>query len=358
MLPTKRAPTLRDVAAACGVSPYTVSVVMNGAKSNTRVSEATRKRIQDCARDLNYQPNTMAQGLVKQRTSGIGVLFSIVRSTAALANPYVSGVLQGIVLEAAVHDCAVVLHTDEWVSADVSAPRVRARRTDGTIIIAPLGDTDVVTGMAALGLPLVTISADPLTNPPGVPNVDVDNRTGVALAVDHLIALGHRRIAHLMGNGNVASVRIRRESFLEATARHGIAVREGHLVAGSYDGTGVVEALAPVLARPERPTALVAGNDRMATAALTACRRAGLAVPGDVSVVGFDDFEEAVAAYPALTTVRQPVVEVGREAVRQLRLQTGRENADDGSGQVRHVELPPLLIVRDSTAPPGERSND
>lgn len=346
-----KAPTLRDVAQAVGVSPYTVSAVLNGAKSNTRVSEATRERILSCARALNYQPNAMAQGLVKQRTNTIGVFFSIVRSTVALANPYASSVLQGIVSEAAEHGYAVLLHTEDWINAADSAPRIRARRTDGTIVVAPLTDTDVVRGLAALQLPLVAVSAEPESCPPHVPNVDVDNRLGIQMAVDHLVGLGHRRIYHLMGNGNVASVRMRREAFIDAMARHGLPVLPEQLIECSYDGEAVYEALPPSLKGPNRPTALVAGNDRIALAALAVCRQLGLSVPADISIVGFDDIAAATAVSPPLTTLRQPTIEIGREAVRLLRRQFRDKNSSVTEDTPVSPELPPILVVRATTAP-------
>jgi Transcriptional regulators len=347
----KKAPTLTDVARAAGVSPYTVSVVLNGARSNTRVSEATRARILESAAALRYHPNAMARSLVKRRASAIGVLFSVVESTEALANPYASGLLQGIVTRAAHRGYDVLLYNERWQDAAHSAARYRDRRTDGVIVVAPLTDTDIVPGLALLDIPLVAVSAASVACPPGTANVDVDNALGVRLAVEHLLAGGHRRIAHLMGNENVASVPLRRQAFLDVMAEAGLSVPEAYVVPCTYDATTVGEALDHLLRRPEPPTALLAGNDNIAIAALNYARENNLSVPEELSVVGFDDIPAASQVTPRLTTVHQPLHEIGGAAADTLidRIEGAADApapAGDGS---RYLE--PSLVIRESTGP-------
>jgi len=361
MMRDKKAPTLRDVAHAAGVSPYTVSVVLNGARSNTRVSEATRVRIREAADSLQYHPNAIARGLARRRTNTVGVLFGVLSSTDAFANPYASGLLQGIVNESAARDFDVLLYTEYWRDAERSAVRFRDGRSDGMILIAPLTDTDMVPGLASLPMPLVAISPDPATRPGHVPCVDVDNVAGIRFAVEHLAGLGHRRIAHLMGNENVASVPLRRAAFCTAMAAVGLEVPPGYLVPCTYDASTVPDVLPRVLALPEPPTAIVAGNDNIAIAVLETARNLGIDVPGALSVVGFDDIPSSEKVTPKLTTVRQPLTEIGREAARLLldRID-GRadgwgstNSAPDESHPPPDCQLvAPVLIVRESTAPP------
>jgi LacI family transcriptional regulator len=344
----QKAPTLNDVAREAGVSPYTVSVVLNGARSNTRVSEATRRRIVESAAALRYHPNAVARGLAKRRTNTLGVLFSVVDPTTALTNAYASGLLQGVVTHAASRGFDVLLYTELWKGAERSAARFRDRRADGVIVAAPLTDTDILPALAALDLPLVAISPAPDARPAAIPAVDVDNERGIRLAVEHLVALGHRRIAHLTGDANVASVPLRRAAFERAMAAAGLPVPPGYVVPCTYDGGTVGEVVPGLLALPEPPTAVVAGNDNLAIATLAAARALGVDVPGGLSVVGFDDNPAAAQVTPALTTVRQPLLAIGGEAARLLidRIE-GKEEVTGGL-----TLSAPELIVRASTGAP------
>ena len=345
-----KAPTLSDVARAAGVSPFTVSVVLNGARSNTRVSDATRQRILQSAEDLRYHPNALARSLAKRQTNTLGVLFGVVQSTAALSNAYASGILQGIVARAAGRGYDVMLYTEPWKDAAQSAARYRDRRTDGIIVVAPLTDRDVVAGLSTLDLPLVAVSAAPDACPEGTPNIDVDNSAGVRAAVAHLTDFGHRRIAHLMGDANVASVPLRRDAFCEAMAAAGLPVPDGYLVPCTYDAHTVPEVMERLFALPTPPTALFAGNDNIAIAALEFARKNDRRVPEDLSVVGFDDIMAASQVTPALTTVRQPLPEIGGVAADALiDLLEPREDAAVSTAALSPIS--PTLIVRESTGP-------
>lgn len=343
----KKAPTLRDVALSAGVSPFTVSVVLNGSRSNTRVSEATRRRIEETAAALRYHPNAVARSLARRCTNTIGVFVGVVESVAALANPYASAILQGIVTRASKSGYDVLLYTEPWHGASRSAARFRDRRSDGVILVAPLMDTDIVTALAAVDIPLVAISADPEQMPSSVASVDVDNSQGIKLAVDHLAALGHRRIAHLTGEANVASVLIRRAAFQYAVEQQGIDYQERYVVPCTYDGLSVSDSLRSVLALPEPPTAIVAGNDNIAIAVMEAARELGITVPHQLSVIGFDDISAASQVTPKLTTLNQPLQEIGECAADLLIARLNQEQRD-----TRLVLHTPELMVRESTAPP------
>jgi LacI family transcriptional regulator len=341
------APTLKDVASAAGVSPFTVSVVLNGSRSNTRVSETTRRRIMETAERLRYRPNAMARGLARQQTGAIGILFSVVKSTVALANPYASAIAQGIVTRAAARGCDVMLYTEPWRDAAHSAHRYQDRRTDGILLIAPLKDSDILTGMASLEIPLVVVAGDPeeIQRWPGMIHVDVDNAAGIHQAVAHLRGQGHRRIAHLTGEPNVASVALRIAAFREATADIADACP---VIGATYDGRSVATILPALLAGPEPPTAIVAGNDNIAISVLATARTLGIAVPEQLSVVGFDDIPAAAQVTPALTTIHQPTSEIGAAACdRLLDRIAGTDGDRDTPAQTL---LAPELIVRASTA--------
>lgn len=343
----QKAPTLSDVARSAGVSPFTVSVVLNGARSNTRVSEATRQRIFETAAALRYHPNGVARNLARRRTNTLGVFVGVVESAVALGNPYASGVLQGIVTRAAASGYDVLLYTEHWQDAARSAARFRDRRSDGVILIAPLTDTDILEGLASLDIPLAAVSPAQEHTPASVSCADVDNVRGVHMAVEHLLSLGHRRIAHLTGDANLASVHIRRTAFLDAMARADIATPPEYVVACTYDAHTIPQVVPALLSLPHRPTAIVAGNDNLAIAAMDAAQQAGVSVPEELSVVGFDDIASASLVTPKLTTVRQPLGEIGRAVADSLIREL--EGETDGAEKVRLIE--PELIVRCSTAP-------
>lgn len=347
----KKAPTLKDVASLAGVSPYTVSAVLNGARSNTVVSEATRRRIVESAERVNYHPNAVARSLASRKTYSIGVQFGVLNPTEAIGNSYATGLLQGMMHEAALHQYNILLYTEEWIDAAKSARTFRDRRTDGVILVAPLMDTDMLQALSALPLSLVAISADPESCADHVPCVDVDNSAGIHAAVAHLVAQGHTRIAHLTGNRNVASVVLREQAFVQARDAHGLPPVPEYVVSATYDAMTINTILPRLMALANPPTAIVAGNDNLALGVIATARAMGIAVPTQLSVVGFDDVPSAGQVTPALTTVRQPLFEIGAEAVRLLLQEINA--SPENSGETRHSPrlVPPTLIERESTAP-------
>ena len=346
VLPKKNnAPTLSDVAREAGVSLVTASTVVNSSRSNTRVSPATRTRILEAAAALNYHPNALARGLMRQQTTKtIGVLFGIERASVAVTNPYAFTVLQGIVSAAAADGYNVTLFTEPWHGAAVSANPLRDGRTDGIIVVAPASDSDIVSSLAALEIPLVSVSA------PGdghaVPSVDVDNVLGAHLATDHLLSLGHKRIAHLQGDANLLSSKERSDTFCQALHAAHVPLPPEYLVPGSYERASGYENTRKLMALLSRPTAIFAGNDNAAIGALEAARDAGVQVPSELSIVGFDDIALPSLISPALTTIRQPLSEIGAQATRLL---IALLSGDDIPPTTLYR---PELIVRGSTAPP------
>lgn len=356
-MPIRKQITLKEIAERAETSTMAVSVVLNGARSNTRVSEATRRRILNIAAGLNYTPNAMARGLRSQRTNTLGVLFNWAGSTM-IHSLYSFAVLDGIVAGAATAGYHILLYTESWRSTEKSASTFADQRTDGIIVIAPQEDSDVVAGLVGLGVPVALLSS--ATTVPGVPYVTVDNPLGIELALNHLRDLGHTRIAYVGTGTGRHSTRIRYEAYRNWMARHDLptadAERLGNLVINQEE-----ESLSHLLAGDDRPTAILAYNDDMAMKVLEVARARGLSVPGDLSVVGYDDTLAASLTTPKLTTVRQPLIEMGQQAamllVREIESRQGRTFPEDNSDPKPVTSVPqahialPELIVRESTAP-------
>jgi DNA-binding LacI/PurR family transcriptional regulator len=348
--------TIRDVARESGVSVATVSYVLNNGPRP--VKPQTRERVLAVMRQLDYHPNAMARGLVRRQLHTVGVLFGQIESTI-VTNPYAATLLQGILAAAADLDYNVTIFPKEWRGAARSIAPLRDRRTDGFLIIAPLMDSDLVPAAAALKLPAVTISA--ISSPHGIPYVDVDNYRGGVLATEHLLTLGHRRIAHVHGKENHSSVRERRAGYRETLEKAGISPLEEYILQADYSGSGADEATRRLFQLPEPPTAIFAGNDMLALRVLETARQIGVRVPEQLSVVGFDDIAPALMVQPALTTVRQPLVEIGKSATQHLvkiiedrqRQATTKTIEGESKAGIPVWCIEPTLIVRGTTAPPG-----
>jgi LacI family transcriptional regulator len=337
--------TLSDIARRAETSTMAVSVVLNGARSNTRVSDATRRRITEIAAHLNYSPNAMAQGLKRQRTGTIGVLFNWA-GTHTIHNLYSAAVLDGIVDGAARAGYHVLLYTTPWLSALESSALFSDRRTDGIIVVAPREPGDVVSGLVTMGFPVAVLSS--VSAVPGVPSVAIDNRTGVRLALDHLRELGHTRIAFAGVGSERTSMRERYEAYVGWVTEQGSPVNDAYVMNGlrgstGPENTGTLEAM---LRRPDRPTAIFAVTDDLAAEVLDVARNIGLTVPHDLSIVGFDDILLASLTVPKLTTVRLPLLDMGRKAAKLLIdvIEEKRDPMEQAS-----IETPEL-IIRNSTA--------
>ncbi len=337
-------PTIKDIARACDVSTATVSYVING--KNTLLPE-TRERVLRTMREMNYHPSAVARGLAKKRMNTLGILFDNVGSEIAIWHPYTSGILQGVLAASAQAGYNVTIFTELWQNAAQSLPKLRDQRTDGILIVAPPADTDILPSLRSAGSRVVTISSN--SGPFGIPSVDVDNALGITLAVRHLVEMGHARIAFLGGEPNMYSGIIRQEAFCDALAASEICALPGHIATASYENAEVAYRQARrLLSLPVPPTALVAGNDQIAIAALDAARELRISVPEQLSVIGFDDIPDAARLPAPLTTVRQPFAEIGTAATRLLlRLLSGE------SVPAETLLVPPTLTVRATTAPPG-----
>ena len=339
--------TIRDVAEACGVSPSTVSFVLNNGPRP--VSVATRARIVEAMERMNYHPNAAARGLARSRMNNIGVLFTDVE-TGVVTNVYVSEILSGVFREAARHTLDVLVITQQWKDAAHSAAPLRDRRSDGFLLIAPQIGSDIVTEIAALGQPLMTVAGLPTGKSSPVSCVDVDNENGAQRATEHLLSLGHRRIAHITGTLTHHSAIARREGFRRTLAAAHCPLPEEYIAPGDYAAyydEPITSSVIGLLSLPEPPTAIFCANDGIGRMASAIARERGVRIPEDLSLIGFDDLPEALTTNPPLTTLRQPLRQIGETATRLL--------VQNIAGEMTESEyrlLKPELIVRGSTAPP------
>ena len=329
--------TLAGIAAEAGVSVSAVSKVLNG---RTDVAAGTRARIAALLRRDGYQ--------VASRL-GFGVVDLLI---ATLHTPWAEELLRGTVQAADEAGASVVVSTVDspggftgWLN------RATARGTDGALTVLNLPDSSELQRLAAARIPLVVI--DPPEEPgPGIRSVGTTNWQGCLTATRHLIELGHRRIAIIGGPEHLWSSRARLAGYRAALEAAGLdtpgdLVRRDHFCA-----EGGRRQARELLALPQPPTAIVAGNDAQAFGVLQALGERGLRAPEDLSVVGFDDVPVASWATPALTTVRQPLAAMAATAFRMLRAPgTGIPGAP-GAGEPHHIELATTLVIRESTGPP------
>ncbi len=340
--------TIKDVAQASGVSTATVSYVLNNGPR--RVVPATRARVEAAIEKLQYYPSTVARGLGQKRLDCIGVVFPQ-PNPGLVADSYFSAVLDGIIQVATDRRQNVTLYTGlEWVGS-ASLPAFRDRRVDGLLLVATLTDSGIVPALTEAGLPFVLING---TSPDvRVSQVDVDNADAARHVVTHLAALGHRRIALLGGQSNSPSTGPRRDGFLKAMKSAGLPVDAALVLEGEYTREWGRAGMARLLRLDQPPTAVFAGGDGIAAGAYRACADAGISVPNQMSIVGFDDAAYARELTPPLTTVRHPLTQIGATATTVL-LDRLDAPVKDAEAEVLGVQLALRgeLIVRGSTAAP------
>jgi DNA-binding LacI/PurR family transcriptional regulator len=324
---------MADVAIVAGVSHMTVSRVLNEPGS---VKPETRDRVQAAMRSLGYRPNSVARALATGRTRRIGVL--------ALATALYGPTSTLLSIEAAAriagyHLDIVRLQSLTRHSIAEAAEGLQGRGVDGIIGITPHASAPTALQSAISGLPLVAVEGAAGR----LPSVAVDQEKGATLATEHLLALGHATVWHVAGPRNWLEAKARARAWRETLQRAGRSVPP--VLSGDW-GVRSGYVAGRRLANERDLTAVFVANDHMALGVLRALGEAGLDVPGQVSVVGFDDVPEAAYFSPPLTTVRQDFDKVGLLALKLL-----LEQLDDGSGEGRHVVVEPRLLVRQSAAP-------
>lgn len=339
--------TIRDVARESGVSVATVSYVLNNGPRT--VSPAARQRVTEAVARLNYHPNTVARSLVRRRTHCIGVLLGAVEPEV-VTNNYYAGILSGVFAQARSSGYDLRILTSHHVQPG-EEHQLRAQQLDGAIVLVPPIGNDIAVRLETVGVPSVVVGASVSADQPLT--VDVDNTLGTRLALEHLLKLGHRRIAYLMGAPTQSSVHQRRCAYEAILEEWGIALQPKYLVGGDFDSAVAYAEIELCLSSPEPPTAVFAGNDDLAVQVLKAATLLGLRVPEDLSVVGYDDSLLGPYLSPPLTTVRQPMRRIGEAAVWKL-----IQRIESSPFEVPVQLFTPELVVRGSTGPVGGGKTD
>ena len=338
--------TIEDVARAAGVSAMTVSRVIN-AKRNVR--DSTRASVLRAIEELNYAPNTAARTLAAGEATHVGLLYA--NPSAAYLSQFLVGALEG----ARKTGAHLVLEACESESASEQAETARTflqSGLDGVILPPPLSESMAVHAeVAAAGTPMVTVAM-------GLPdekslNVRIDDFVAAKEVTEHLLRLGHRDIGFIRGHPNMTCSSERYRGFAAALAEYGLDPDEAAVEQGYFTYRSGLVAAERLLSREVRPSAIFASNDDMAAATVNVAHRAGLDVPTDLSVAGFDDTAPATTVWPELTTIRQPIAEMAQAAIELLMADL---RSDTGAVETERV-LQHQLIIRASTAAPGDRKS-
>lgn len=330
----RRPPVMADVARLAGVSHQTVSRVING---STQVRPETRERVQDAMRKLDYRPNSLARALATGRSRMLGVI----SFDTVLYGP--GSTLFGI--HRAAHEEDYFISTASLPSFEpdafvVALDRLLMQGAEGILVIAPQTDAAAALHQVPTDVPLVAVEA----GPGGIPLVSVDQFDGAAKATRHLLELGHRTVVHVSGPPDWVEAQERIAGWRDTLVAEGAEIRAP--LTGDWSPAAGYE-LGRQLARDSSVTAVFVANDQMALGLLRALHEAGRAVPGDVSVVGFDDVPEAAYFSPPLTTVRQDFITLGREAFHLL-----RREIDTTVRSRDRIAIPAELVVRSSSGAP------
>ncbi|MDP4585709.1 MAG: LacI family transcriptional regulator [Microbacteriaceae bacterium] len=298
-------PTIHDVAARAGMSKSLVALALSG---SPKVSEKSRVRIEQAAAELGYRPNAAARSLSIRRSRTIGVLI------LDLHNPVFAEILDGVQTEVRQHGFSTMLVTG-GENPDLELAEIETLRefqVEGLILISHRLPTDVLRSIAA-EIPTVVVTRDDIVAP-GMDTVSNDDVAGARLAIDHLVGLGHERIVYVSGGDNPVS-HLRATGYAEAMTDHGLTEQIRIVPGGLTDATGYRAAETAV---ELDPTALFVANDIAAIGAIAAVENAGLRVPEDISVIGYDGISLGALRRINLTTIGQPLAELGRRAAERI----------------------------------------
>jgi LacI family repressor for deo operon, udp, cdd, tsx, nupC, and nupG len=336
--------SIKDVARIAGVSIATVSRCINQPE---RVREVTRDKVQAAILETGFSPNTLAQNFRRGKSHVIMVVLP------SVGDPFFTAVIQGIRSVASGQGYSLLINETQFntMTADEIGAMVVSRQADGIVLLAsmsPFG-TRVLSAESHRALPIVigceTISPE-LARFPGV---HIDNVAAAEEATDYLLKLGHRKIAFIYGHDTSLLTRDRESGYRDAMHKANIPIEDGWVLKGKMTIDGSIDATHRLLQHPDRPTAVFCANDEMAMGCIYAIKAAGLRVPGDLSVVGFDDIRYARILDPPLTTVRQPAEEIGQRVMRRLLLEIEEGRSPTAETEIVSHEL----IIRQSAAPPA-----
>jgi LacI family transcriptional regulator len=333
-----RTPRLEDVAARADVHVSTVSRVLNG-RDGDAIRPETRERIFQAARELRYRPNALARALKTSTTGAIGLL------VPSLRNPVYSAIIRGAFDRAWERSFVVMLAEDLGESSAQQAYErlVQEGRIDGLMIASTRPGSPLLDLVARDSVPSVFVNR---RHPGSNRNVSMREEDAGRLAATHLLGLGHRRLGHIAGPGDLDTAKRRAQGFVDAVSEAGLDVA---VVEAPFEEPGGFDGMIDLLGRSQRPTGVFASNINQAVGAMAAAYRAGARVPDEVSLIGYDDDPLGAYLHTPLTAIRMPLHELGRIAVDAL-----LDQIHGGRPCDLVVESAPELLVRESTAaPPG-----
>lgn len=327
--------TIKDVAAKAGVSPATVSRVVG---NYGYVSEKTRRKVLSAIEELGYRPDSIARSLVTRATHTIGLVVT------DITNPFFAHLVRGVEEVTWQHGYTLILaNTDEDVQREEAIIQTLQEKRVDAFIVVPASSQAAphLQEVVSEGIPLVL--ADRSVQDLAVDTVMVDNEDGAHRAVSHLIRLGHRRIGIVLDNLKITTNEERLAGYRQALLENGLPLEESLIQSCRYTQHSAYELVSTMLAGAERSTALFTANNFMTIGAIQAIREAGLRIPQDIALVGFDDLEWNQVYAPYLTAVAQPVFEIGNIAAQRIIAQLkGEENS------VMEIRLKTKFIVRQS----------
>ena len=336
--------SIKEVAQLAGVSIATVSRCLNNPE---KVTARTREKVEAAIGETGYLPNTLARSFRRGRTNMIVVVLP------TIGTPFFADVMRGIRTAAEASGYSILIdETDRnTITADEIGAIVVSKQADGIILLASLSPfgTEVVSAKSQRILPIVIGCETIAPELAHLPAVHIDNVAAAAEATQHLIDKGHRRIGMIYGLETSLLTKDRVLGYNQAMQNAGLAVEDGWVVDGRLTIDGARAATRQLLGHPHRPTAIFCANDEMAIACLHEIKTAGLRIPGDLSVVGFDDISYAAVADPPLTTIRQPASEIGERVMYRL----VREIEEGRPGEAEVDIVPHELVVRDSVDRPA-----
>jgi LacI family transcriptional regulator len=338
--PTTRDVTIFDVADEAGVSYSTVSRVIN---NKDHVSPEKRERVLRAMAQLGYVANEQARSLAGGASRVVGLLVD------SLITSYMDEIIRGIdeALDAENYDLMLYTTHRRKTKESVYVTKLTRKLADGLLLILPRNASAYLDTLRQRRFPHVLI--DYLSDGQNAPSISATNFRGAYDAMSYLLSLGHRRIGFITGNMEFGCARERLAAYKEALKDHGIPVDSALIREADFMQPQGYQCAQQLLSLPQPPTAIFASNDMMAFGVMEAARERGLRLPEDLSIVGFDDIPQAEHVHPALTTVRQPLEEMGRSAARLL-----LHYIAEPSAEVERIELPTELILRESCQAPRD----
>lgn len=341
MKETRRA-TIREVARECGLSPGTVSNVLNS--RNELVKPETRDRVLEAVRRLNYKPTTRTRGDRPTLSKNLGLVMFAPRGRMLFSQSFTSHVMAGVTEEAVNLEWSVTLFMGKmWRDPDAAIRQYCYGQCDGLIIASTGYGPSLIEPLLERGIPFVILGAG--NGYRNCHTVDIDNSEGARKGTEYLISIGHKRILHLTGNTTRQSAKERAQGYLEAMSEAGL---EPQILEGEFNAEAGIDLGEnwQSFTGNYQPTAVLCPNDVAAVGLQDALSKKGIRCPDDISILGFDDFEEARTAAVPLTTIKYPLELIASQAVRLL-----VQLCEQSGSPARAHKHPADLVVRDSTAP-------